>query len=266
LSETGARLMSSPPARAIAGFGLESRRLGTVLARAARRLPAVRGRDLLDQLGATSLSALPLVGTAGLFIGMVIALQTALQLARLGSAHLVPDIVSVSLVRELAPVFTALLMAGKAGAGLASELGMVTLSGQARAMRALSLDIDREIVAPRVAAVVLGTVLLTMAAMALGLAGGMLLGSAKLGLSPVHYLNRAVAALQPADFVAGLVKAAAFGLIIAAMGCRWGLEAKRDAADLGRHTMVAVVWASFLVLVSDHVLTTALTAAMAAWR
>ncbi len=191
---------------------------------------------------------------------MVIALQTSLQLARLGSAHLVADIVSVSLVRELAPVFTALLMAGKAGAGLASELGMVTLSGQAQAMRSLSIDIDRELVAPRVLACVWGTVLLTVAAIMLGLLGGMILGSARLGLSPVHYLNRAVGALAPVDFACGLLKAGGFGLIIAAFGCKWGLQDKRDAADLGRHTMSAVVIASFLILVADHVFTTFIVA------
>jgi phospholipid/cholesterol/gamma-HCH transport system permease protein len=202
------------------------------------------------------------VGVAALFAGMVIALQSSVQLARLGTAHLVPDIVSVSLVRELAPIFTALLMAGKAGAGLASELGMITLSGQAQAMRALSIDIDRELIAPRVFAVVGGTVLLTMAAILLGLLGGMILGAAQVGLSPVHYLNRSIAALEPLDFALGLSKAAAFGVIIAALGCSWGLKDKRDAADLGRHTMTAVVLASFLVLVSDHVLTALVVAAL----
>lgn len=244
----------------ISSFGREGRALGSVLWRALRALPRSRFGDFLDQLGRLALSALPLICVAALFAGMVIALQTSLQLARLGSSHLVADIVSVSLVRELAPVFTALLMAGKAGAGLASELGMVVLSGQAQAMRALSLDIDRELVAPRIAACVVGTLLLTMAAILTGLLGGMVLGSAKLGLSPVHYMNRAVDALTPADFGCGLIKSAAFGLLIATIGCRQGLRDKADAGELGRHTMTAVVTASFLVLISDHVLTTFIVA------
>jgi len=248
------------PARAVAHFGHESRLLGLVLVRAARALPRARGRDLTEQLGAVSLSALPLVGVAAWFAGMVIALQTSIQLARLGSGHLVPDIVGVSLVRELAPIFTALLMAGKAGAGLASELGMVTLSGQAQAMRALSLDIDRELVAPRVFGVVAGTVLLTIAATLLGLLGGMLLGSGHVGMSPVHYLNRTIQAIAPVDLLMGLVKAGAFGTLIAALGVTWGLKDKVDAGDLGRHTMTAVVLSSFLVLVSDHILTTLVVA------
>lgn len=227
-----------------------------------RALPGVRPSVYMEQLGKVALSALPLVGIAALFAGMVIALQTSLQLTRFGSAHLVADVVAVSLVRELAPIFTALLMAGKAGAGLASELGMVTLSGQAQAMRALSVDIDRELVAPRFFACVSGTLLLTIGAILLGLMGGMLLGSAKLGLSPVHYLNRSIDALAPVDFAAGLLKSVGFGGIIAMFGCYYGLKKKTDAADLGRHTMTAVVLSSFTVLVSDHVFTSFIVAVL----
>ena len=250
------------PSSGVAAFGREARFLGAVLGRATRALPRMRPGDFVEQLGRVALSALPLVGIAALFAGMVIALQTSLQLARLGMGHMVADIVSVSLVRELAPIFTALLMAGKAGAGLASELGMVTLSGQAQAMRAMSLDIDRELIAPRVWACIVGTVLLTIAAILLGLIGGMILGAAKLGVSPVHYLNRAVDALAPVDFACGLLKAAGFGVIIAALGVTFGLKDKADAGVLGRHTMSAVVVASFLILVSDHVFTTLIVATL----
>ncbi|MCC6620127.1 MAG: ABC transporter permease [Deltaproteobacteria bacterium] len=249
-------------ARRIAGFGLEAQALGLVLGRAARAGLRMRFGDFVTQLGRVSLSALPLVGIASLFAGMVIALQTSMQLARLGQQHLVPDVVSVSLVTELAPVFTALLMAGKAGAGLASELGMVTLSGQAQAMRALSLDIDRELIAPRVWACIWGTVLLTIAAMLLGLVGGMVLGSAKLGLTPVHYMNRVVGAVAPINIASGILKSFGFGVLIAAFGVRFGLRDKVDAAALGRHTMSAVVVASFVVLISDYVFTTFIVAVL----
>lgn len=248
------------PARAITRFGQESRCVGLLIGRAFRALPRSRPSAHVEQLGAVAMSALPLVGVAALFAGMVIALQTSVQLTRFGSAHLVADVVSVSLVRELAPIFTALLMAGKAGAGLASELGMVTLSGQTQAMRALSIDIDRELIAPRLFACIVGTFLLTVAAILLGLIGGMILGSAQLGLSPVHYMNRAIDALSPVDFAAGLIKAGGFGLIVGALGCTWGLKEKRDAGDLGHHTMNAVVLSSFVVLVSDHVFTSFISA------
>jgi phospholipid/cholesterol/gamma-HCH transport system permease protein len=248
------------PVAAIARFGHESRCLFRVAGRSLLALPRARPAALLIELWRVALSALPLVGVASLFAGMVIALQTAIQLARLGSGHLVPDIVSVSLVRELGPVFTALLMAGKAGAGVASELGMIVLTGQDKAMRALSLDIDRELIAPRLFACVVGMLLLTMAAILLGLLGGMLLGSAQLGLTPVHYLNRAVHALTPADFLTGLVKAGAFGALIGLLGTSYGLRKKADAGEVGRHTMNAVVMASFWVLVSDHILTSLVTA------
>jgi len=237
--------------------------MALVLGRSCRAGLCMRPSDFLVQLGAVALSALPLVGIAALFAGMVIALTSSLQLAKLGQAPLVADIVAVSLVQELAPIFTALIMAGKAGAGLASELGMVTLSGQAQAMRALSLDIDRELIAPRVWACIWGTVLLTIAAMFMGLIGGMLLGGAKLGLSPVHYMNRMIGALEPQHFAAGLIKSFGFGALIAAYGVRFGLRDKSDAAALGRHTMSAVVVALFTVLVADYVFTSFIVAAFA---
>lgn len=248
--------------RWVAAFGKEAGALFTVLGRATRASVRMRPSDFVEQLGRVALSALPLIGIAALFAGMVIALNSSFHLQRLGQGHLVADIVAVSLVTELAPVFTALLMAGKAGAGLASELGMVTLSGQAQAMRALSLDIDRELIAPRIWGCIIGTVLLTAAAMLLGLIGGMILGSAKLGISPVHYMNRSVAALAPVDFALGLLKAFGFGVIIAALGTRMGLRDKADAAALGHHTMTAVVVASFCVLIADHIFTTFIVAVL----
>lgn len=239
----------------VASLGREAHAMGLVLGRAARSGLRMRGADFLTQLGVVALSALPLVAIAALFAGMVIALTSSMQLAKLGASSIVPDIVAVSLVQELAPIFTALIMAGKAGAGLASELGMVTLSGQAQAMRALSLDIDRELVAPRVWACIWGTFLLTIAAMFTGLVGGMLLGSAKLGVSPINYMNHVVDALEPQHFAVGLLKSFGFGALIAAYGVRFGLRDKTDAAALGRHTMSAVVVSLFTVLVADYIFT-----------
>lgn len=241
---------------AVAAFGKEAQALLAVLGRSLRMTFRMRFSDFVDQLGRVALSALPLVCIAALFAGMVIALNSSVQLTKYGQPELVADVVSVSLVTELAPVFTALLMSGKAGAGLASELGMVVLSGQAQAMRALSLDIDRELIAPRVWACVIGTMLLTIAAALFGLMGGMVLGSAKLGISPIHYMNRATFALDPIHFVLCIVKSIGFGVIIAAFGTRMGLRDKVDAGALGQHTMSAVVIASFVVLIADHVMTT----------
>jgi phospholipid/cholesterol/gamma-HCH transport system permease protein len=244
----------------VSAFGREAHALLVVLARAGRHVVGMRFSSYLEQLSRVALSALPLVAIASLFAGMVIALNASMQLAKLGSAHLVADIVAVSLVTELAPVFTALLMSGKAGAGLASELGMVVLSGQAQAMRALSIDLDRELLAPRIWGCISGTLLLTIAAIFTGLLGGMVLGSSKLGLSPVHYLNRSIAALEPIHFALGLLKSIGFGAIIAAFGTRMGLREKADASALGVHTMTAVVTASFTVLIADHVMTTLILA------
>jgi phospholipid/cholesterol/gamma-HCH transport system permease protein len=246
--------------RPIARFGYQSQCALRVLGGACRQWFRMGSGAVTRQLGQVALSALPLVGVAHFFAGMVIVLQSAVQFGRFGSNHLVADVIAISLVRELAPVFTALLMAGKAGAGLASELGMLVLSGQTRAMRALSIDINRHVVAPRFWAAVWGTVLLTIAAMFMGLLGGMILAESKLGVSMVHFLNRAIDAIQPVDLACGLFKAGGFGVIVATLGCTYGLKPKKDARELGQHTMQAVVIGSFCVLVSDHLFTSLIVA------
>jgi phospholipid/cholesterol/gamma-HCH transport system permease protein len=217
----------------------------------------------LRELHRFGVGGFPMVGTAALLAGMVMALSTAGQLGRFGLISRVPDVTAVFVARELAPVFTALLMAGRAGAGLASELGLVTLSGQAAAMRALGLDLDREVLAPRLTAVIAATLLLTTAAILLGLLGGFAFGTAALDLPPALFTARLAAALAPAHIAMGLVKAVVFGVVIAVSGLVGGLTDKHDAAALGTDTMKAVVRASFAVLVLDHLLTTLLDAVFA---
>lgn len=246
--------------RPLIDLGYEARLVGQIIGRSWAHAFQIRTSTFLHQLAILAMSALPLVGVAHFFAGMVVALQSGAELARFGSNHLVPDVLALAIVTELAPIFTALLMAGKAGAGLASELGMLTLTGQTQAMRSLSVDIDKEVVAPRFWATVWGTVLLTVAAVFIALLGGLVLSAAKGGVSPVHYMNRVLQILEPHHLFSGLAKAAAFGTIVATLGLTFGLKKKKSAADLGRHTMQAVVIASFLILISDHLLTSLIMA------
>jgi phospholipid/cholesterol/gamma-HCH transport system permease protein len=250
-------------ARPFARLGEVTAEFAELLWRTARSMPRMSRQAFLAELHRFAVGGLPMVGTAALLAGMVMALSTAGQLGRLGLLSRVPDVTALFVTRELAPVFTGLLMAGRAGAGLAAELGLLTLSGQAAAMRALGLDPDRELLAPRLAAVVLGTSLLTAAAILLGLLGGLLLGVGVLDLSPLQFTARLAEALAPAHLVLGLVKGTVFGLLIALAGLRRGLLDKQDAGELGRDTMKAVVSASFAILVADHALTTWLDAVTA---
>jgi phospholipid/cholesterol/gamma-HCH transport system permease protein len=237
--------------------------VSALLVRGMAAIPRMPRGAFMGELHRTLVGGLPMVGTAALLAGMVMALSTAGQLGRLGLLGRVPDVTALFVTRELAPVFTGLLMAGRAGAGLAAELGLLSLSGQATAMRALGLDLDRELVAPRLAAVTLGTLLLTVAATLLGLVGGLLFGVEVLNLPAATFTSRLASALAPAHLLMGSVKGLCFGGVIAVCGLRRGLLEKADAAALGQDTMRAVVGASFSILVLDQALTTLLDAVTA---
>lgn len=235
-------------------LGKESTALWGLFWRALKGLKDLRKDSFLSALYEGSLSAWPLVLISGFFMGLVLALSASRELLQFGSLHLVPDLVAISLVTELGPLFTAFLMAGKTGAGLASELGLLNYGGEIQAMRALSLDPDKELLVPKFWAALLGILLLTIAAILMGLLGGMALGHFQLGLSPILYLNRSIHALAPLHLVMALTKGLGFAVIVALFGLRFGLSPKPDAPTLGRHTMRAVVYGSFSVLIADHLI------------
>ena len=236
------------PANALTGLGRVLRHLGRILLAAARATPRLEGSELRGRLMAYGVASLPIVSIASLCVGMVMGLHTVLEFGRFGVQGLTARVVAVSVLRELGPVFTALLVAGRAGAGMASELGALSESGQLQAMRGLGIDLDREILAPRVFAVVLSTAVLTVYADLFGVLGGMAVSTGSTGVSAANYLARTVDALAGLDLVLSGTKAIVFGLTIAVFGAYFGLREKAGHADVGRDTMRAVVWSSFLVL------------------
>jgi len=244
----------------VARFGEAAGRVAWLFARCLSLLPRLRGGRFTDALCTLGVGSAPLVLLATFFSGMVMALQVSVELTRFGAVELIAGVVGVTFVRELGPVFTALLLAGKAGSGIASEFGGLLLSDQLRAMRSLSIDFDRRFLAPTVWAAVLAGMGLTVLADVAGMAGGMTLAATQLGVSPVVYLNETVRAVEWTDLVGSVVKSAVFGLVIALSGAYYGLRDKTSARELGADTMRAVVAASFLVLVLDHVTSRALVA------
>lgn len=245
---------------AVARFGVAVSQIAWLWGRSVRLLPAVRGPRFTEALFTLGVASGPLVLIATFFSGMVLALQVSVELTRFGSTELIAGVVGVTFVRELGPVFTALLLAGKAGSGIASEFGGLLLSDQLRAMRALSIDVERRFVAPTVWAAVLATVGLTLLADVAGVFGGLVLSAAQLGVSPVVYLNETVRAIAWSDLASSFVKSVVFGHVVALAGVWYGLRDKRSARDLGADTMRAVVSASFLVLVLDNVTSRVLVA------
>lgn len=210
--------------------------------------------DTLDQMDIVGVGSLPIVTLTGFFIGVVMVLQTASQFERFGETALTGDAVSLALVRELGPVITALLVAGRSASGMASELGSMVVTEQVDAMRALGTDPTRKLVTPRIVSAILMLPLLTAVSDFIGLLGGFVAARFTLHLGAVQFWTRAINALQFGDLMQGLSKPLLFGLILSSIGCYRGLTVRGGTQGVGRATTTAVVVASVLIIMADTVL------------
>jgi len=207
--------------------------------------------DTMNQMDVIGVGSLPIVLTAGFFIGVVLLLQTAAQFQRFGETALTGDIVSLALVRELGPTITALLVAGRNSSGIASELGSMVVTEQVDAMRALGTNPSRKLVTPRIVATVLMLPILTAFADFVGLVGGFLVSALQLRLAPAEFWHRAINVLAFGDLMQGMVKPLVFGLIVASVGCYFGLSVRGGTQGVGRATTTAVVVSSVSIIVAD---------------
>jgi phospholipid/cholesterol/gamma-HCH transport system permease protein len=217
--------------------------------------PPFYGRLFLRAFIEFSYFSLPVVSLTAIFSGMVIALQSYAGFSRYGAASAIPNIVLISVVRELAPVLAGLMVAGRVGAAMAAELGTMRVTDQIDALRTLSTDPMKYLIAPRLLAGVLALPLLVIVADILGVMGGFIVATAKLGFSPHTYLTNSINFLQWSDVSLSLVKAAVFGLIVSLMGCYHGFRSSGGAQGVGAATTSAVVSASILILAFDYALT-----------
>lgn len=199
--------------------------------------------------------SIPVVALTALFTGMVLALQTYNGFARFNATSLVGTVVALSLVRELAPVLTALMIAGRIGSSMAAEIGSMRVTDQIDALEAMATDPMHYLVVPRVGATTLMLPPLTALANGIGIWGGYLVAVRLLGANPVVYWDRSFQYLDRNDLVSGLVKAAVFGLVLGVVGCSKGYHTTGGAEGVGRSTTAAVVVASLAVLLSDFFLT-----------
>lgn len=206
----------------------------------------------LDQIGVRSLS---IVVVTALFIGMVLALQTAYSLQEFGGKLFIGRVVSLSLVRELAPVLMALMVGGRVGSGMTAEIGTMKVTEQIDALRALATDPVRKLVVPKVLATTLMMPLLTIIANVLGIFGGMLIAVFNLHLSANYYLRSVITTVQYNDLASGVGKTFFFGFAIAIIACFNGLQTSGGADGVGRATTVTVVSGAITVLVMDFFLT-----------
>ena len=212
-------------------------------------------RDVIEQFDAIGVGSMTVVVLTGTFTGMVLTLQSGLTLDQFGARSMVGRLVSASMIKELGPVLTALMVCGRVGSGIAAELGSMVVTDQIAALRALGTDPIRKLVVPRVIAGTLMVPVLTVIANGVGLVGAWIISLTQLKIETTVFWNNVVAGLYVQDIWMGVIKPFFLGFVIVSIGCHVGLRAKGGTQGVGRATTNAVVAGSVLVLAVDFLIT-----------
>ena len=211
--------------------------------------------DVVEQLESIGWGSLTVVLLTGVFTGAVLALQSGLTLDQFGARPIVGRLVAASMVKELGPVLTALMLAGRVGSGIAAELGSMVVTDQINALRALGTDPVRKLVVPRVIAGVVMAPILTVISDFMGILGGGIIAVFQLQVASSQYFKSITDGLYVQDAWMGMIKPFFLGFIIVSIGCHVGLGTKGGTQGVGRSTTNAVVGASVAVLAVDFFLT-----------
>jgi phospholipid/cholesterol/gamma-HCH transport system permease protein len=213
----------------------------------------IRWRAVLFNIRSAGVDALPIVAILSFLLGIVVAYQAADQLRRFGANIFVADLVGLAMLREFAPLITAIILAGRSGSAYAAQIGTMAVTEEIDAMRTIALSPMEILVLPKLLALLVTVPLLTVFADILGVAGGMVMAQAQLGVGYADFLERFVNAISPTSYLVGIGKAPVFAVIIALVGCFQGLRTRGGADSVGRQTTRSVVQAIFLVIVADAV-------------
>lgn len=219
--------------------------------------PPFYPRLLLRQIIEIGYYSLPVIGLTAVFTGMVLALQSYTGFARFNAEGAVATVVVLSITRELAPVLTGLMVAGRIGAAMAAEIGTMRVTEQIDALSTLATNPYKYLIAPRLLAGLIMLPCCVLVADIIGVFGGYLVAVHKLDFNPAVYLKNSWQFLELIDVISGLVKAAVFGFLIALMGCYHGFHSKGGAQGVGSATTNAVVSASILILGCNYLITEA---------
>jgi phospholipid/cholesterol/gamma-HCH transport system permease protein len=212
-------------------------------------------RDVVEQLDAIGLGSLTVVLLTGFFTGAVLALNSGITLDQFGAREFVGRLISASMVKELGPVLTGLMLAGRVGSGIAAEIGSMVVTDQVSALRALGTDPIRKLVVPRVIAGFVMTPVLTIVADAVGIVGGWLIAVAQLRVASSLYWSSIIEGLYLEDAWQGILKPFFLGFVIVTIGCHVGLRTRGGTQGVGRATTNAVVASSVAVIAVDFFLT-----------
>lgn len=210
---------------------------------------------VIEQMYQIGIRSLSLISATAISTGMVMSLQFGFGLERFGGKYYVPKVVALSLIRELGPVFTSLMLAGRIGAGITAEIGSMNVTQQIDAIRALGTSPIKKIVIPRVLACLIVLPLLTVIANFIGIIGGMFVGSAELGIDATFFYQKVVTTVTLTDFSVGVAKTLFFAAFISLVGCYYGMRTTGGTQGVGIATTKSVVTSSILIVISDAVLT-----------
>jgi len=226
--------------------------LTAALGYAALHPRSVRWRDALRVAEAAGVNALPIVALISFLVGMILAFQAAIPLRQFGAEIFVANLIALSMLREMGPLMTAIILAGRSGSAFAAELGTMTVREEIDALKTMGLDPVGFLVVPRVTAAVVMTPLLTVFADLLGLMGGSVV-MISLGFPLITFFNQVQYAVTYGSLVGGLLKAFVFGILVAAIGCLRGLQTGSGASAVGESTTRAVVSGIVLITVTDGI-------------
>lgn len=213
--------------------------------------PHLKSERSFVQMKKIGVDSLLIVSIVAIFTGIILALQTAYQMQKLSSEIYIANIVALSLIRELGPVLTALIVAGRSGAGITAEIGTMTVTEQIDALYTLANNPVKYLVVPRFLSLVLVLPVLTLYADLIGVFGGYAVGVFRLGITPSMYLTLTFDALAFKDLFTGLLKAVFFAMIIAIVGCFEGLKAEGGAEGVGKATTNSVVVSFVAIIAAD---------------
>ena len=213
--------------------------------------PHLRKGQVLDQMNKIGVASFPIVFLISLFTGMVLALQSAYQMQKVSAEMYIASLVALSLTRELGPVLTALIVAGRCGAAITAELGTMKVTEQIEALETLSTNPIQYLIVPRFIALVLMLPLLTIYADFFGIVGGYLIGVGKLNITHAMYVKMTYDPLAIKDVATGLIKSISFATIICVISCFEGLNSQGGAEGVGRATTSSVVRSFILIIVAD---------------
>lgn len=211
----------------------------------------LRWKPILYNLESTGFNALPIVGLLAFLMGVVIAYQGSGQLQRYGANIFIVDLVGLSMLRELAPLMTAIIVAGRSGSAFAAQIGTMKVTEEIDALRTIGISPLELLVLPKVLALILALPLLSVFADMMGVLGGMVMAKTQLGVNYADFIDRFSDAVNLSAFMVGIGKAPVFAAIIAMVGCFQGLQVSNSSDSVGSQTTVSVVQAIFLIIVAD---------------